>query len=100
MKMLASRLLRDDSHDVIAIALRTKVAGRDAPRAEAHLRRKLIDLSAEELRQPWMSAFGAELRFALAQRHQFPPLPVERGELRHRRYILRAWCESRARQPA
>lgn len=68
---------RDDFHNMIAIALGAKVAGFNPLCAEAHLGREILDLSGEQLRQPGMSALGAELRLAFAQRHQLAPLLVE-----------------------
>src|SRR4029077_12745159 len=81
---------RIDFHDVIAVAFGAKVASHDRPLPESHVPRELVDLLRDQLGQFRVSAVGAKLLFAGAQRHQLLPLFVERCPSRHRRCYCKA----------
>jgi hypothetical protein len=70
---------------VIAVAFRAEITRDDALLAEAHLLRELVDLCADEPKEPRVRSFTAVSRLALAERHQLRPPLVQRGDLRHGR---------------
>ena len=84
---------REDEHeepqDAATIFFRTKIPGRDPLLAEAHRPRQTVDLSFDELQEPWMLAVRPECRFAFAKRHQVLPLLFEKQVFGHACRILR-----------
>jgi hypothetical protein len=78
--------VRYQSDDVASIALSSEIPAGDTLQAEAHLPAKPLDLGGDEPGEPRVPALGAELRLALAKRHQVLPFLVERRDLSHSRF--------------